>query len=98
MIKTAVIIERADISLGGAERSIFELTSQLAQLGVDVTLLAATGQAKTKNVLVLCNDAESKRISLADFEVALKKHFEQNQYDIIHSTLPFDFADIYQRL
>ena len=30
MIKTAIIIERADIALGGAERSVFELASQLS--------------------------------------------------------------------
>jgi UDP-glucose:(heptosyl)LPS alpha-1,3-glucosyltransferase len=26
----------------------------------------------------------------------LRKHIEENNYDIIHSVLPFDFADIYQ--
>ena len=26
----------------------------------------------------------------------LKKHIEINHYDILHSVLPFDFADIYQ--
>ena len=67
MIKTAVIIERADISLGGAERSIFELTSQLSRLGIDVTLLAAKGQAKTKNVLVLCDEEGGKRTVKAQY-------------------------------
>lgn len=96
MIKAAIIIERADISLGGAERSIYELTTQLAAMGIDVTTLAAVGNIKNKNFHILCNDAESKRVPLGRFAKALKKHFKENKYDIIHSTLPFDFADIYQ--
>jgi UDP-glucose:(heptosyl)LPS alpha-1,3-glucosyltransferase len=96
MIKTALIIERADIALGGAERSIFELASQLTLLDVRVTMLAAKGQTTAKNINILCTERPGKRTSLADFEKALRNHLIENRYDIIHSTLPFDFADIYQ--
>ncbi len=96
MIKTAIIIERAEIALGGAERSIFELASRLRALDVQATIVAAKGQGAGKNVEVLCGDSGQKRTSLADFAAAIKDHLSQTHYDIIHSTLPLDFADIYQ--
>lgn len=96
MIKTALIIERANIALGGAERSIVELCDALTELGAEVTLLAATGNSENKNIKVLCRGNQNKRTSLARFGEALQNHFRDNQYDIIHSTLPFGFADIYQ--
>lgn len=96
MIKAAVIIERSDIALGGAERSVFELTSQLAMLGIKLTILAAKGRSAGKNTKVLCNDRHGKRVPLNVFEDVLRKHLALNHYDIVHSTLPFAFADIYQ--
>ena len=71
MIKVALIIERANIALGGAERSILELTEALAALGADVTLLAATGDCDAANIKVLCEDNGSGRTSLAKFGVAI---------------------------
>ena len=94
-MKLAIITERANISLGGAERSVFELAARMALLGVDVKILAATGTAESRRVMVLCSSTE-KRIALEGFQKALLRHFDENHYDIIHSTLPFDFADIYQ--
>jgi len=96
LIKTAIIIERLDVALGGAERSISELASQLAESGAEITILAAKGASVTKNVKVLCQDWKGKRTPLNVFEAALKNHLQDNHYHIIHSTLPFDFADIYQ--
>ena len=94
--KIALIIERADTSLGGAERSVFELAGAVSLLDYDVNILAAKGQTQTKNIHILCDNRPGKRTSLAAFARALKKHLYKNRYDIIHSTLPFDFADIYQ--
>ena len=74
MIKAAIIIERADISLGGAERSVYELTAQLAAMGVKVTTLAAKGSIVNENFHILCNDVESKRVSIGRFGKSLKKH------------------------
>ncbi len=94
-MKVAIITERANISLGGAERSIFELTASLKLFGVDVKILAATGSSHSRRVQVLFPESE-KRISFDVFRDALVEHFKTNKYDIIHSTLPLDFADIYQ--
>jgi len=96
MIKTAIIIERADIALGGAERSVFELASELSLSHVKVTVLAAKGETQAKNIKILCADRGGKRASLAEFDRAIRNHLIENRYDVIHSTLPFDFADVYQ--
>lgn len=95
MLKIAIIIERAEIGLGGAERSVSELTTELCNQGAEATILAAKG-ARTEKTKILCGNASSKRTSLKHFENALQGHFRQNHYDIIHSTLPLSVADIYQ--
>ena len=94
MIKAAIIIERADIALGGAERSVLEMAGAIGQAGVDVAVLAAAGFANGKNLQVLLPG--TKRASLGAFGNALRAHLKENHYDIIHSVLPFDFADVYQ--
>ena len=94
--KIAIIIERANISLGGAERSVFELRAALTALGYSVDILAAKGQADTKNIHILCRENPGTRVNFYTFEEAVKKHLSENKYDIVHSVLPFDFADVYQ--
>lgn len=94
--KVAIIVERANIALGGAERSVFELAAALSGQGPKVSILAAKGQPNTKNVHVICRDHPGDRVSLSIFTEALKEHLSSNDYDIVHSVLPFDFADIYQ--
>ncbi|MHC5088911.1 MAG: glycosyltransferase family 4 protein [Planctomycetota bacterium] len=94
-MKIAVIIERAEIALGGAERSISELVTELRNQGVEATLLAAKGDA-SENTVILCNDTGGKRTSLKHFENAIQEHLKHTHYDIIHSTLPLSIADIYQ--
>jgi UDP-glucose:(heptosyl)LPS alpha-1,3-glucosyltransferase len=94
--KIAIIIERANIALGGAERSVFELRAALTALGYSVDILAAKGRAEAKNIHILCRDNSGKRVNFYAFEEAVKKHLSENNYDIVHSVLPFDFADIYQ--
>jgi len=94
--KIAIIIERANIALGGAERSVFELRAALTALGYSVDILAAKGQADAKNIHILCRDSSGKRVNFYTFEEAIKKHLSENKYDIVHSVLPFDFADVYQ--
>jgi UDP-glucose:(heptosyl)LPS alpha-1,3-glucosyltransferase len=94
--KIAIIIERADVGLGGAERSVSELAGALRATGYDVDVLAAKGQASAQNVHILCADQPGKRTSYGVFARALRKHIEGSYYDIIHSVLPFDFADVYQ--
>jgi glycosyltransferase involved in cell wall biosynthesis len=94
-MRIAVIIERADISLGGAERSVSELTEALRAGGHDVTSLAATGK-DTPGVVTLCSEYEGKRTPWRVFRAALLKHLSESNYDIVHSVLPFEFADVYQ--
>jgi UDP-glucose:(heptosyl)LPS alpha-1,3-glucosyltransferase len=94
--KMAIIIERADISLGGAERSVFELRAALTALGYSVDILAAKGSTDAKNIHILCRDNSGKRVNFFTFEEAIKKHLSENKYDIVHSILPFSFADVYQ--
>jgi len=95
-LRVAIIIERADITLGGAERSIFELASALSAVGLDVDILAAKGQPQAQNITVLCANTHGKRTPYSAFAKALRQHLSRNRYDIIHSALPFDFADVYQ--
>jgi len=94
--KIALIIERANIALGGAERSVFELAAALSESGLEAHILAAKGQTNAKNTHILCRNVPGKRSSYFTFAKALKKHLAENQYDIIHSVLPHSFADIYQ--
>ncbi len=94
--KIAIIIERANIALGGAERSVFELASALSSPGLEVDILAAKGQTNARNIHILCQDTPGERVGYFTFAEALKKYLSQNPYYLIHSVLPFDFADIYQ--
>ena len=94
--KIAIITERANIILGGAERSIFELSMALTGLGHNVEVLAASGQTRAKHIHILCNNESGKRVALKKFGSILKKHIAKNNYDIVHSALPYDFADVYQ--
>jgi UDP-glucose:(heptosyl)LPS alpha-1,3-glucosyltransferase len=94
--KIAIIIERADIALGGAERSVFELRAALSALRYEVDILAAKGKANAKRIHVLCENHPGKRMNFFAFEKELKKFLPENKYDIIHSVLPFDFSDVYQ--
>jgi glycosyltransferase involved in cell wall biosynthesis len=95
-MKVAIIIERYDISLGGAEWLVFELASALSQLGVEVDILAARGNSNAANVRFLCPAGHNKRISLAWFAKLVSDYIDRNHYDIIHSVIPLTFADVYQ--
>jgi len=95
-MKIAIIIERANVVLGGAERSVLELATALSALGLDVHILAAKGQTNAKSIHLLCQNAPGKRASYFTFAKALKNHLYRNPYDLIHSVLPFGFVDVYQ--
>ena len=49
-MKVAIIIERTDTALGGAERSVSQLADALIDNGIDVTILAAKGSVKSENI------------------------------------------------
>ncbi|UCF14652.1 MAG: glycosyltransferase family 4 protein [Phycisphaerales bacterium] len=94
--KIAIIIERAKVALGGAERSVLELAAALSGLGQEVDILAAKGRTDADNVHILCPNQPDRRVRYFTFEKAVKKHLSRKSYDIIHSALPFEFADVYQ--
>lgn len=95
-MRVALIIERTDITLGGAERSVSELSEALALKGLDVTILAAKGEPYSASTQILCPESSRKRATLTEFETLLQGHLAQHDYDIVHSVLPFAFADVYQ--
>ena len=95
-MKIAIIIERYDISLGGAEWLVYELASALCQLDVEVDILAAQGNSSAANVRILCTEDQNRRISLASFAKVISNYIGENHYDIIHSLIPLTFADVYQ--
>lgn len=95
-MKIAILIERADPGLGGAERSVRDLAGELNRRGLEATILAATGGCPAEHLTILFPDQKDKRTSLAEFEAALKGHLQTNSYDLIHSTLPISMADVYQ--
>ena len=94
--KIAIITERIDVTLGGAERSVLELASELSRQDCRVDILAAKGQAKAKDIHILCQDSPGRRVSYFTFGRAIRKYLTANRYDIVHSVLPFNFADVYQ--
>lgn len=94
--KVAIIIERTDTALGGAETSVSELAEALSERGLEVSILAANGQTNAPNTLILFPGQTGRRTCYFAFAKALKKHLSENHYDIIHSVLPFEFADVYQ--
>jgi len=103
--KVAIIVERIDIALGGAERSVFELAGALSALGLEVDIVAAKGplgeyqcrgQAYSRSIHILCQDRSGRRACYFTFRKVLRKYLSENRYDIIHSVLPFEFVDIYQ--
>jgi glycosyltransferase involved in cell wall biosynthesis len=95
-MKIALIIERTDITLGGAERSVAEVSEALTAKGLEVTILAAKGATRSASTQILCPDSAGKRATFTEFEAMLKGHLTQHHYDVVHSVLPFSFADVYQ--
>lgn len=95
-MKVAIIIERANVVLGGAERSVFELATALSESGLEVDILAAKGQTNARNIRILCQNLPGRRLRHFAFAKVLKKYLAENHYDIVHSVLPYDFADVYQ--
>ncbi len=96
LMKVAIITERADVNLGGAERSVSELSSALRQENIDVTVIAAKGDEQAEKVKILCEDLPGSRVRFRQYEAKLLSLLCTERFDILHSVLPFDFADVYQ--
>ena len=95
-MKIALITERFNVALGGAERSVHEIAEQLKRTGAQVTILASVAPANTDGVLPLCGTNPDKRVSFNVYRAALQNHLSITPYDIVHSTLPIPSADVYQ--
>jgi UDP-glucose:(heptosyl)LPS alpha-1,3-glucosyltransferase len=95
-MKVAVVIERYDVSLGGAEWLAFELVSALSQLGIDTRVLTAKASQAADNVQFLFPNVQSRRIPLRLFSEAVWQHLNREHFDIVHSLVPLTFADVYQ--
>lgn len=95
MTRVAIVIERFNLALGGAERSTYEIAQQLGKIGIDADILAATSSEQTDKIIPLCGRDNKKRISFAAYREAVKAYTTRQAYDIVHSTLPFDFAEVY---
>jgi UDP-glucose:(heptosyl)LPS alpha-1,3-glucosyltransferase len=95
-MKIALITERFNVALGGAERSVYEIAEQLKRRGQEVAILASVAPANTDGVLPLCGTNPDKRVSFNVYRAALENHLRTTPYDIIHSTLPIMAADVYQ--
>jgi len=94
--KVAIVMERADIVSGGDRRSSFELAAALGAEGHEVEILAAKGQTQAQHIHILCAGEGGRRVRYAAFERALRRHLAENRYDIVHSVVPFEAADVYQ--
>ena len=94
--RIALIMERADIMRGGAERSVFDLRHALTEIGLEAEIIAATKATDAPYVHALCKDGRGKRVPYWTFARKLKIFLSKHRYDIIHSVLPFEFAHIYQ--
>ena len=92
----ALITERFDIALGGAERSVWEIAEQFRKTGQKVTLLASVAPPDVEGVVSLCGSNPRKRVAFACYCSALEQHLKNVEYDIVHSTLPLTVADVYQ--
>ena len=79
-MKVAVIIERYDISLGGAEWLVYELVPALSRLGLDVKVLAAKASADASNTQVLFENSHNKRISLSFFTKTIRQYLSRNHF------------------
>lgn len=94
-MKVALILERFNLTLGGAERSAWEIAAQLKSMGIETTIIAATSSHPSDRIVPLCGKDSKKRISFSAYKQAAREYLKSHPYDLIHSTLPFDFAHIY---
>ena len=83
MKKIAIIIERTDVNLGGAERSVSELAQALCEHDCQVEIIAAKGRSDNQNVRFLCSDLPGKRTGFNDFENALTDLVQEGTIEIL---------------
>ena len=100
-MKIALVLEKFDLSAGGAEKSVYELACHLSKQGLDVTVIAGGAWPQESNDRPFDYEAVAVRKTLFDtrwdsFQTAVSKHIKKGSYDIVHSVVPLGIADIYQ--
>jgi UDP-glucose:(heptosyl)LPS alpha-1,3-glucosyltransferase len=98
-MKVALVLERFDVQRGGAERSTSEMAHCLSALGLDVTIVAGKitdGDHAPFAMAEVPFTGISQASQWRNWEKALEDYFSRNRYDVIHSMVPLDCADVYQ--
>lgn len=92
----ALVIFRAQVERGGAERYANDLSIALSERGHNVTLIASRGEAPAGVAFVrLGASGISRSAQYARFCRNVVRHLDDNQYDIVHACLPVPRCDIY---
>jgi UDP-glucose:(heptosyl)LPS alpha-1,3-glucosyltransferase len=99
-MKVALITEDLNPRRGGAERSASELAQELTRQGIEVTVLARRVAVKSEDRVY---HGHTFRISAwtrtgrwRKFEQRVAAHLAETKYDIVHSLVPIQSADVYQ--
>ncbi len=97
-MRIALVIEKMDSARGGRERSVAEISAELARRGHDVTILCQEGESDITGVKVLPlgSPGLSRAGKPAKFAEAVLDIVQREKYDIVHATLPVPAANVYQ--
>jgi len=100
-MKIALVLEKFDLSAGGAEKSVYELACHLSRNGLDITVVAGGKNRQELNGAPFnYKELPTKKNLFAtgwgDFQAAVNEHIKRHRYDIVHSVVPIEAADIYQ--
>jgi UDP-glucose:(heptosyl)LPS alpha-1,3-glucosyltransferase len=100
-MKIALVLEKFDLSAGGAEKSVYELACALSEKGLDVTVVAGSAGAQGPDERPFDYKELPTKKNLfntrwGNFQAAVNEHIKSHRYDIVHSVVPLAIADIYQ--
>ncbi len=92
----ALVIFRAEIERGGAERYVRDLSVALTEHGHRVSVLASTGQtAPGVEFVRIGAHGVSRTVRYRRFCRNLERHLDEHRYDIVHACLPVPRCDVY---
>lgn len=92
----ALVIFRAQVHRGGAERYVNDLAIALKDRGHRVTILASSGEAPEGVAFVRIGASGlTRKAKYLRFCSNVEQHLQANRYDIVHSCLPIRTCDVY---
>jgi UDP-glucose:(heptosyl)LPS alpha-1,3-glucosyltransferase len=92
----ALVIYRAQIARGGAERYVHDLSLALKERGHRVTVLASCGEAAQGVAFVQIGaNGVTRNSRYRRFCANIESHLQGNRYDIVHACLPIPSCDVY---